>query len=138
MFKIKLQIFFSLVPLFKYPHPTPMSDTINLSGTLLYFIAGILSWLAAVAAVVYWLSNKESQQEEKQLPDTKTRMWRKLQTAYKELFPSFTIEEKKAMTQLLEITTANVELFKNKPQDFETSFRKRTNRDITKKVAFKL
>jgi len=116
-----------------------MSEISSINGPFMYFIVGLIAWLAVVAAVTMCMLNKGPKQEEEVKVSTKDRLWRKLQMAYKELFPSFTIEEKKAMAQLLEITTANAELFKKKSEsEMESSFRKRNQRETVKRVAFKL
>ena len=112
-----------------------------MNGLFMYFVVGLIAWLVIVAAVTICMFNRGSKQEEEEEKGiaTKARLWRKLQSSYKELFPSFTIEEKKAMAQLLEITTANAELFKRKPEvESGSTFRKRNQRETVKRVAFKL
>ena len=115
-----------------------MSDFLDFDGILVYATIAISVWLAIVAVVMsfIWLSDNK---KEDNRPDIKARIWRRLQSAHSELFPLFTIEEKKEMAQLLKTTIANAELFKRMPlAEIEKMARKRMLRQTVKRVEFKL
>jgi len=115
-----------------------MSDFFDFDGILVYALLAIVVWLSVVAVVMGFLWLSDNKKEERG-PDIKTRIWRRLQSAHSELFPLFTIEEKKEMAQLLKTTIANAELFKRMPlAEIEKMARKRMIRETVKKVEFKL
>lgn len=116
-----------------------MSDFFDFDGIVVYALLAIFVWLSVVAVVMGFLWLSDNKKEECGRPDIKTRIWRRLQSAHSELFPLFTIEEKKEMAQLLKTTIANAELFKRMPlAEIEKMARKRMIRETVKKVEFKL
>lgn len=94
-------------------------------------VVASLAWI-----FIYTTSTKEEEQEAK--PDIKARLWRRLQSAYAELFPLLDIQEKKDMMQLLLTTAANVELFKNIKPELAKISERRAHKTNCKRVAFNI
>ena len=112
----------------------------DLYSILFYSVLTVVALIVAASLAwifIYTTSTKEEEQEAG--PDIKARLWRRLQSAYAELFPLLDIQEKKDMMQLLLTTAANVELFKNiKPELAKKISERRAPKTNSKRVGFKL
>lgn len=99
----------------------------------------VASLVVASLAWIFIYSSSTKEEEQEAGPDIKARLWRRLQSAYAELFPLLDIQEKKDMMQLLLTTAANVELFKNiKPELAKKLSERRSPRTNCKKVCFNI